>query len=61
MHERRGAEREYTSNVCGEAFRNIFPFQAHKRDVHQVGRGKHTKTPTRRTKRQRTDESGMYK
>jgi uncharacterized C2H2 Zn-finger protein len=57
MHERRGAEREYTCNVCGEVFRNIFPFQAHQRDVHQVGRGKRTKTPTRRTKRQRTDES----
>ncbi|CAB4040471.1 Zinc finger and SCAN domain-containing 22 [Paramuricea clavata] len=56
MHERRGAEREYTCNVCGEVFRNIFPLQAHQREVHQVGRGKRTKTPTRRTKRQRTDE-----
>ncbi|CAB3979089.1 Zinc finger 271 (Zinc finger 7) (HZF7) (Zinc finger ZNFphex133) (Epstein-Barr virus-induced zinc finger, partial [Paramuricea clavata] len=56
MHERRGAEREYTCNVCGEVFRNIFPFQTHRREVHQVGRGKRTKTPTGRTKRQRTDE-----
>ena len=39
MHERRGTEREYTCNVCGEVFRNIFPFQAHQRDVHQVGGG----------------------
>ena len=60
-HERRGAEREYTCNVCGEVFRNIFPFQAHQREVHQVGRGKRTKTSTGRTKRQRTDEPGMYK
>ena len=36
MHERRGAEREYTCNVCGEVFRNIFPFQAHQREVHPV-------------------------
>jgi hypothetical protein len=34
MHERRGAEREYTCNVRGEVFRNIFPFQVHQRDVH---------------------------
>ncbi|CAB4045474.1 zinc finger 569 isoform X2, partial [Paramuricea clavata] len=40
MHERRGAEREYTCNECGEVFRNIFPFQAHQRDVHQTGGGK---------------------
>ena len=60
MHERCGAEREYTCNVCGEVFRNIFPFQAHQRDVHQTGGGKRTKTSTRRTKRQSTDESGMY-
>jgi hypothetical protein len=37
-------------DVCGEVFRNIFPLQAHQRDVHQVGRGKRTKTSTRRTK-----------
>ena len=61
MHEKRGAEREYTCNECGEVFRNIFPFQAHQRDVHQVGGGKRAKTSTRRTKRQRTDEPGMYK
>jgi hypothetical protein len=30
MHERRGTEREYTCNICGEVFRNIFPFQAHQ-------------------------------
>ncbi|CAB4000813.1 Zinc finger and SCAN domain-containing 22, partial [Paramuricea clavata] len=56
MHERRGAEREYTCNECGEVFRNILPFQAYQRDVHQTGGGKRTKTPTGRTKRQRTDE-----
>ena len=61
MHERHGAEREYTCNVCGEVFRNIFPLQAHQHDVHQVGRGERTKTSTGRTKRQRTDEPGMYK
>ncbi|CAB4031103.1 Zinc finger 653 [Paramuricea clavata] len=57
MHERRGAEREYTCNVCSEVFHNIFPFQAHQRNVHQVGGGKRAKTSIRRTKRQRTDES----
>jgi uncharacterized Zn finger protein len=46
MHERRGAERKYTCNECGEVFRNIFPFQAHERDVHQVGGGKRAKTST---------------
>jgi hypothetical protein len=61
MYEQRGAQREYTCNICGKVFRNIFPSQAHQRDVHQVGRGKRTKTSTRRTKSQITDESGMYK
>ncbi|CAB4021097.1 Zinc finger and SCAN domain-containing 22, partial [Paramuricea clavata] len=56
MHEQRRAQREYTCNICGEVFRNIFPLQAHQHDVHQVGRGKRTKLPTRRAKRQRTDE-----
>jgi hypothetical protein len=28
MHERRAAEREYTCNICGEVFRNMFPLQA---------------------------------
>ena len=37
MHEHRRAEREYTCTECGEVFQNIFPFQAHQRDVHQVG------------------------
>jgi hypothetical protein len=60
IHERRGAEREYTCKICGEVFPNIFPFQTHQRDVHQVGGGKRTKTSTRRAKRQRTDEPGMY-
>ena len=61
MHERRSAEREYSCNECGEVFRNIFPFQDHMRDFHQVGGGKRTKTSTRRTKRRRTDQPGMYK
>ncbi|CAB3993894.1 Zinc finger and SCAN domain-containing 22, partial [Paramuricea clavata] len=56
MHEQRRAQREYNCNICGEVFRNIFPFQAHQRDVHQTGGGKRTKTSTRRTKRQRTAE-----
>jgi hypothetical protein len=61
MHERRGAEMEYTYNVCGEVFRNIFPFQAHQRDVHQVGGGKRKSgSSSRQTKRQKTDEPGMY-
>ena len=59
MHKRRGGEREYTCNVCGEVFRNIFPFQAHQRDVLQVGGGKRAKTSTRRAKRQRINEPGM--
>ena len=40
MHEKRGAEREYTCNICGEVFRNIFLLQAHQRDKQQVGAGK---------------------
>ncbi len=62
MHERRGAEREYTCNECGEVFRNIFPFQAHQRNVHQVGCGKRkaTQTRTTRAKRQKPDDLGMY-
>ena len=61
IHERRGAEREYKCNQCGETFRNIFPFQAHQREFHQLGRGKRkaTKTTTR-AKRTKTDELGMY-
>ena len=61
MHDRRGAELEYTCNVCGEVFRNIFPLQAQQRDVHQVGGGKRKSgSSTRRAKRQRIDELGMY-
>ena len=57
MHERRGTEREYTCNICGEVFRNIFPFQAHQRDVHQVGSGKRKSgSATRQAKRPRNDE-----
>ena len=61
IHERQGAEREYTCNECGETFRYIFPFQAHQREIHQLGRGKRkaTKTTTR-ARRTRTDELGMY-
>ena len=44
MHERRGAEREYSCNICGEVFRNIFPQQAHQRYKHQVGAGKRRQT-----------------
>ena len=60
MHERRGAEREYLCNICGEVFRSIFPLQAHQRNVHQVGGGKRkrtdTTTATTRTKRARVSE-----
>ena len=51
MHERRGAEREYSCNICGEVFRNIFPLQAHQRDKHQVGAGKRRRTDTTTTSR----------
>ena len=58
MHERRGAERGYSCNICGETFRNIFPLQAHQRDVHQVGAGKRKRadTTTTRTKGTRGSE-----
>ena len=59
MHERRGAEREYLCNICGEVFKNIFPLQAHQRNVHQVGGGKRKRTDTTkttRTKRARVSE-----
>ena len=56
VHERMGAEREYTCSVCGKVFRNIFPFQAHQRDVHQAGGGAKQKASatTTRSKRART-------
>ena len=56
VHNRRGTEREYKCNVCGEVFQNIFPFQAHQRDVHQVGGGAKRKASatTTRSKRART-------
>ena len=50
MHERRGAEREYSCNICGEKFRNIFPLQAHQREMHQVGAGKRKRTDTTTTR-----------
>ena len=61
MHERRGAEREYTCNICGEVFRNIFPLQAHQRDKHQVGAGKRRRTDptTTRPKRARVSEGKL--
>ena len=51
MHERWGAEREYSCNICGELFRNIFQLQAHQRDIHQVGAGKRKRTDTTTTTR----------
>ena len=51
MHERWGAEREYSCNICGEVFQNIFPLQAHQRDKHQVGAGKRRRTDTATTNR----------
>ena len=51
MHEKRGAEREYTCNICGEVFQNIFPLQVHQRDIHQVGAGKRKRTDTTTTTR----------
>ena len=61
MHERRGAEREYLCNICGEVFRNIFPLQAHQRNVHQVGAGKRkrTDTTTSRPKRARVSQGKL--
>ena len=62
MHEKRGAEREYSCNICGEVFRNIFPLQAHQRNVHQVGGGKRRETdPTTstRTKQARVSEGKL--
>ena len=58
MHERRGAEREYLCDICGEVFRNIFPLQAHQQNVHQVGAGKRkrTDTTTSRPKRARVSQ-----
>ena len=57
MHERRGAEREYLCNICGKVFGNIFPLQAHQRNVHQVGGGKRKRTDsTTRPKRARVSE-----
>ena len=58
MHEKRGAEREYSCNICGEVFRNIFPLQAHQRNVHQVGAGKRKRTDptTTPSKRARVSE-----
>ena len=58
MHERRGAEREYSCNICGEVFRNIFPLQAHQRDKqHQLDAGKRKRTDTTtRAKRARVSE-----
>ena len=38
-HAKRREERSFTCNLCDETFYNIFPFQAHQRDVHQIGAG----------------------
>ena len=35
VHERRGAERQYTCNTCGETFNNLAPFRAHQRSAHE--------------------------
>ena len=57
MRERRGAEREYLCNICGEVFRTIFPLQAHQRNVHQVGGGKRKRADTTtRAKRARVSK-----
>ena len=49
MHGRRGAE--YSCNICGEVFGNIFPLRAHQRDEDQVGAGKRKRTDTTTTTR----------
>ena len=36
----------FSCNLCDETFQNIFPFQAHQRDVHQIGAGLKRKTPS---------------
>ena len=56
MHEKRGAEPEYSCNICGEVFRNIFPLQAHQRNVHQVGGGKRKETDPTTTTEQNEQE-----
>jgi hypothetical protein len=50
MHEKRGAEREYTCNICDKVFRDIFPLQAHQRNVHKIVAGKRKKTDTTTTR-----------
>ena len=63
MHERRAAEREYSCNICGEVFRNIFPLQAHQRNLHQVGGGKRKRTDpttTIRSKQARVSEGKLF-
>ena len=57
MHERRGAEREYSCNICGE----VFPLQAHQRDKHQVGAGKRKRTDTTTTSRPKRARVGEGK
>ena len=59
-HAKRRAERSFTCNLCDETFHNIFPFQAHQRDVHQIGSGekrKQSSTTNPRTKRARGNNS----
>ena len=53
MHGIGEAEREYSCNICGEEFRNIFPLQAHQRDVQQVGAGKRKRKDTTSTRAKR--------
>ena len=45
-HSERAVEKTYICNLCQETFHNIFPFQAHQRDVHQIGAGMKRKTPS---------------
>ena len=61
-HSERAVEKTYICNLCQETFHNIFPFQAHQRDVHQIGAGLKRKPPSTtnsRTKRARNNDSSI--
>jgi ribosomal protein L37AE/L43A len=61
-YAKRTAERSFSCNLFDETFNNIFPLQAHQRDVHQIGAGLKRKTPSMsnsRTKRARNNDPSI--
>ena len=61
-HAKRTAERSFSCNLCDETFNNIFPLQAHQRDVRQIGAGLKRKTPSTtnsRTKRAQNNDPSI--